>query len=72
MLNKKLCKKCWKKTGKEMYGWEEESAWTGCDEFDWKEGWIECPNYYIEKEESLRKITEQPPIKCPYYLEHVI
>jgi len=65
MLKKECCIKCWNKFGKE--------GWSIGDEMWWKKGWINCPPEYIEKGEAwYRKITEQPPINCPFILEQTI
>jgi len=67
MLNKECCKKCWKKTIKEVYGWFED------DDLDWEKGKIFCPEEYVEEEESqYRKITQLPPENCPYYMENIL
>jgi len=69
-LIKKLCIKCWNKrhiVGGNMWKWEEG------DELRWKDGEIFCPSEYLGEEEGwIRKTTDKPPIKCPYYLEHTI
>jgi len=66
MLNKECCKKCRKRFG--IFGWMES------DELWWKEeGMVYCPDEYLGKKETVtRKITGQPPIKCPFLLEHTI
>jgi len=65
MLNKKICKRCWNKIAEE--GWDE------FDERFWKRGYVFCPLDYVEKGETLEtKITEQPPSRCPFFLEHII
>jgi len=64
MFKKECCKKCWNST---------DFAWTESDEKYWKEGYIYCPPKYREKEEKwIRSITDQPPSKCPYYLENIL
>jgi len=66
MLKKELCKKCKNSTD---FGWvvmNDGSWWE-------REGEMWCPYKYIEKGESNpRKITDKPPSRCPFYLEHVI
>jgi len=86
MLRKELCIKChqniftsgWHKSdekwqtniSKRIFGWYE------FDELQlrWEEeGYIICPFAYLGKgEKSERKITDQPPSKCPYYLENIL
>jgi len=69
-LNKEYCIKCYYNYG-----------WTDCDDEFWfveDQQWgrykmIDCPTEYIGKGESMRrKITSEPPIKCPFYLEHIL
>jgi len=69
MLKKKFCKKCWKKSwhpplpGIHEYnehGWEEQ-------------GEICCPSRHVTKDESMfRDISDKPPKKCPFFLEHTV
>jgi len=63
MLKKKLCKKCW---NKQLVRWRIEN------EIGWKEGDVYCPGTYIDPGKWLRKTTDKPPSKCPFYLEHII
>jgi len=70
MLKKKICKKCWNK-GYIANG--EKLIWAGFDDENWKLGMIYCPKEYREKgKKPERKITEPPPIKCPFLLEHIL
>jgi len=77
MLNKECCIKCRNNYAEEEYyendwmGWKLE--WTEDREKQWKEGEIYCPVVYLEINEwRVRRITEQPPEKCSYYLENII
>jgi len=64
MLTKKYCQKCWDNTG--CWGWINEKQWE-------EKGVVCCPMKYLTKGENTRKlITEQPPSKCPFFLEHII
>jgi len=67
MLKKECCEKCWNET-------KEDNGWNKLDKLRWKLGYIYCPFRYIkEKGEYVnRNITDEPPIKCPYYLENII
>jgi len=64
MLKKKFCKECR----------ERFELWNKYDDIWWKKDReICCPSIYIGKgEDRFRKITEQPPTKCPYYLENIL
>jgi len=56
MLNKKLCMKCW----------DNYNIWNA--NIDWEtHGEVLCLSDY-----RTRKITEPPPIKCPYLIEHIL
>jgi len=71
MLNKELCKKCCKKNKEKMRSPFSISALIR--ESCWKNGYIDCPSDYVEKEETIvRYITELPPSKCPFFLEHIL
>jgi len=71
-LNKKICERCWNKAGKEIYRWKV-GGWQEYDEDQWKDGYIECPSEYVELGNyNTRKITDEPPSKCPFILEHII
>jgi len=84
MLNKEYCQKCLDEERKRCKkSWdnlvEKETykrmkiMWNKSNEKNWKKGRVFCPYVYIEKgESSVRDIKEEPPNKCPYYLEHVI
>jgi len=68
MLKKKVCKKCWYEI-EIIHG----DGWRVCDEQDWKKGKVYCPLNYIKDNENIfRNITEQPPERCPYYLENLL
>jgi len=63
MLNKKLCIKCLKNA----------NEWNNYIKRASKKGWIFCPPIYLGgRGSNLRKLTDQPPIDCPYYLEYTI
>jgi len=68
MLKKELCIRCWK----DYY----ESYIHQCGLYgkDWKERtYIHCPIIYLGKGEcNVRPITDKPPSKCPFLLEHII
>jgi len=66
MIKKELCKKCWIE--------KSESGWIEADEERWNErGEVLCPLKYIEKGKSaFTKRTKKPPIKCPFFLEHIL
>jgi len=71
MLKKECCQKCWRKVIKKR-GWEID-GWIKDNKKNWHMEGIYCPDDGLEAEEkSYRKITEEPPSKCPYYLEHII
>jgi len=66
MLKKECCKQCHQNMF--CYGWtcHDEEVWEGIK-------LIVCPLIYLGKEDSnIRKIKEQPPKKCPYFLENII
>jgi len=66
-LNKEYCKKCWKKAA---VGYKGKYGWIFADKILWDAVEIECPSDY---EESIdRKITTEPPPKCPFILEHIL
>jgi len=64
MLKKEYCKKCW----------ENEDGWTEHDEKEWNNGVVWCPFQHKKKYYDWEKIkiTEEPPNRCPFLLEHVI
>jgi len=66
MLRKELCIKCHQNIF--------TSGWHKSDEKYWKEiGHVFCPSIYLGREEfNIRKITDKPPSKCPFFLEHII
>jgi len=65
MLNKECCKKCHQN--------EYLGGWMKFDEQRWEiEGEVCCPLECPKKGESNIRITDKPPNKCPFYLEHVI
>jgi len=68
MLKKKLCQKCWEKVIR-----DRGMKWTYSEEW-WKEKVIMlCPLQYREKGETgWRSMTEQPPTKCPFLIEHIL
>jgi len=76
MLKKEICKKCWEKS--DIVKWEIKTGvftevWTEKQEKAWDiEGIADCPTEYLGKGDNDRKITDQPPTKCPYYLENII
>jgi len=62
-LTKKLCEKCWIK----------RFGLIGFDDRYWEDGYIWCPLEYLGTEDQeQRKITEPPPSKCPFILEHIL
>jgi len=64
MLNKECCQKCWNST---------YFSWTEFDEIRWKERMVYCPPKYRDKRKSVYgNITDRPPIKCPFILEHIL
>jgi len=66
-LKKKLCMRCWENSVGKSVGW------AASDERRWKEGCVWCPmDFQSNREYNPRSITEPPPNKCPFYLEHVI
>jgi len=76
MLKKEYCQKCWN-AYTEFFDTEESKnmiRWNKEDEKRWEEeGVVWCPLKYLVEEELIdRRITEQPPEKCPFYLENVI
>jgi len=63
MLKIECCIKCWNLT----------DEWDESDEERWERGLVWCPCNYVKKgEKIIRSITEQPPSKCPYYLENIL
>jgi len=62
MLKKEICKKCWNKKGE----------WIDFDELRWKEGYVWCPDDYVDRGKYIRYITDKPPSKCPYLLEYAL
>jgi len=78
MLNKELCKECWKKYIQEILlvgiSGNLPSVWNGFEQIKLDaRNEVRCPVIYIKKEESLvRKRTDKPPSKCPFYLEHIV
>jgi len=66
MLNKKYCVKCWNE-------YDKTNGWTNGDEKRWngKEGLLMCPGRYTTPLHT-RKITKEPPTKCPFILEHIL
>jgi len=65
-LIKKLCKKCISN----VYG-----KWVKGDELWWKEDRkVICPDEYTEEdgENNYRNITDGPPNKCPFLIEHIL
>ena len=66
MLNKELCKRCWKEYD---YQQREEKGWLDWDEEaekDWKKYLVLCPETY------WARVDEKPPSHCPYELEHIV
>jgi len=76
MLNKELCKKCWKPLNEAHESLDasyERFGWFKFDEKQWKNGKVRCPAKYTEKGESpFRNKIDNPPGKCPYFLEQLI
>jgi len=76
MLNKELCIKCHNTYAKVSFDDDFRKRvwkWNSVDELRWQEGEVYCPKEYVEKGEIwYRKITEQPPINCPFILEQTI
>jgi len=73
MLKKECCKKCRNNYAEEEYYEYPGMEWTELREKQWKEGIIYCPVVYLEIDEwKARKITEQPPDRCPYYMENIL
>jgi len=59
MLKKECCMDCWNK----------KYEWNKYDEKAWKKGYVYC--LYELGTRSIRG-REQPPSKCPYYLENIL
>jgi len=74
MLNKECCKKCWDIYAEPFDTEYKRNAlkWKRYDEKYWKEGMIDCPEKYIDFGKPFRSITDNPPSKCPYFLEHIL
>ena len=62
MLNKEICKKCYKVQG---FGWESEF-----DDDYWERGKVWC--HCVPELEYWQKTDEFPSEGCPYYLEHML
>jgi len=75
MLNKELCKKCWKKREEQLQLEKSLSGWSSFNEKCWEiEGTVRCPPFSCIKngENRTRYITDNPPSKCPFLLEHIL
>ena len=59
MLNKQICKLCWRK-----YDWE----WTAFVDKTWKQGRV-CCNH---SDWVYAEVNDAPPKECPYSLEHLL
>jgi len=71
MLNKECCIKC--RNTRQLVRWGIGEMWIENNEEQWKEGTVICPLEYVEEEECvIKKITDEPPPKCPFYLEQII
>lgn len=64
MINKEICKKCWEESI--WHKMIKLAAWTDNNEYCWNIGYINCyMGGYIS-------IDDNPPEKCPFYLEHIV
>ena len=62
MLNKELCKRCWREY------WNEESMWNIYRVDTGEKGYVMCCLSYVGK----IKICRKPPKRCKFYLEHIV
>jgi len=63
-LNKELCVRCHDQHRKRK--WSRQPP----KDRDWERGRIAC--VYHKNHHYYLKITEEPPIECPYYLEQIL
>jgi len=63
-LKKECCRKCLSKVNRK---------WIEYEYIQWRQGYIYCPIQYVEPgETTYRNIKDEPPIKCPFMLEHIL
>lgn len=75
MLNKDICKKCWKNYVTNNYTEGDTiEVWDNADEVSWTEGFVACVNFptnYYQTGFQTIPINEIP-MYCPYRLEHIM
>ncbi len=64
VLNKDICKKCWRITVRNYWKWQGEKLWN--------RGKVFCPNKFSFDYKQGIDIFGSIPDSCPYYMEHLI
>lgn len=70
-MNKQLCKDCVNKLWKENHR-STSLQWLPSDDERWKEGSLYCPHGSHDSDTYDFIMTQEPPAKCPYALEHLV
>lgn len=65
MLNKKVCKYC-------LIHFRDSLGWVDFDEKHWMEEKIVFCPYKVDYAHVATSISNEPPKRCPYHLEHLV
>jgi len=73
MLNKAVCKRCYKKYGVNWTGKEGSAFWAN---EAWEKGFVRCPKRAVEGVSRLVTVSKHfidaTPNHCPFILEHTV